>query len=111
MGIGGFGTGPASKSATELRPGGRAAEVIRLLHQPGQRRAADVREVGQIAERWGLDRNHVAGGGSCDLPDWKHHRVDAAAAIKKGATLGRIAPSAYRSLMGGGSGSVRWPNP
>ena len=26
MGIVGFGTGPASKSATELRPGGRAAE-------------------------------------------------------------------------------------
>jgi hypothetical protein len=34
MGIGGFGTGPASKSATELRPGGRrpgAVELIRFL--------------------------------------------------------------------------------
>jgi hypothetical protein len=50
-------------------------------HKPGQRRArVDVREVGQIAERWGLDRNGVAGGGSCDLPDWKHHRLDGAGA-------------------------------
>jgi hypothetical protein len=33
-------------------------------------------EVGQIAERCVLDRNHVAGGGPCDLLAWKHHRVD-----------------------------------
>jgi len=28
-----------------------------------------------------LDRKHVAGGGPCDLPAWKHHRVDGGAAI------------------------------
>src|SRR5262249_54703706 len=52
-----------------------------LPRSGGLRARADVRNVGQIAERCALDRKHVAGGGPCDLPAWKHHRVDGGAAI------------------------------